>query len=243
MVSCPQLCKCPSSAERCWQLTLAVLSVLLSVVDALLVAMELLSTRVGRLKFNKRVFLITDAACPISWAEDEDGLSSIVAGIAAGQYRVNVIGINFSEVEEADEDDGIPLVRHGSAVERRTMQQQRNERVLRDLCDKAEGVVFNVDSALSLMRTFRRQINQVTKFRGPLQIGSVNIEVFTYTQTQAQSLPTMKKQVTEAERVGGGTAGQSGKWGGDWGGEGEGEGGEVEFGSRRRGRRRRRRGR
>ena len=196
--------------------------------DAVLVAMSLLHERVGRLKFTKRIFLLTNAASPIEWlSQGEETLHSVYEGIRAGDYRVNVIGVDFQDVLAADDDD-IPMVRHGSEVDRRSQAQKQNEALLRDLCDKVDGAVYGVDSAIQLMSRLKKRINQVTKYRGPLEVGDVKIHVCSYTQTAPLPLPTLKREVL----VEGRTSDDDGQGeGGEGDGDGEGIPGQAEGGA------------
>ena len=168
-------------------------------VDALLVAMQLLDARVGRLKFTKRIFLLTNAASPISWMAEAAELPSMYQGMLDKGYRTNIVGIDFQDVvhptTDADDDDDIPILRHSSEVDRRSVQQKANEAFLRDFADAVDGRVIGIDSAMKMMSTLKKRINQVTKFRGPLEVGSVKLQVATYTKTAALPLPTMKREV------------------------------------------------
>ena len=163
------------------------------VVDGLLVAMEMLHRRVGKYKFAKKILLFTDAAAPIT--DDPDGMQTIIDGLRALEYKLSIVGVNFSEVESDEESgsDDVAFVRQSSTASSRTQVQKDNERVLRDLAHRCNGEVFTVDSAIGLLANFKRRVNQVTKYRGPLEIGSVKINVCSYTQTALTNLPSMKR--------------------------------------------------
>ena len=156
--------------------------------------MELLHRRVGKYKFTKRIFLITNAASPIAWSAEE--LEPVCLGVRTSDYRINVIGMDFQDVlQSADDDEDIPMVRHPSEVDRRSAQQKANERLLRDFVDQVDGTTSQVSDAIALMSRLRKRVMQVTKYRGPLEIGDVKIQVATYTQTALMALPTMKKEL------------------------------------------------
>ena len=164
------------------------------IIDGLLVAMEMLHRRVGKYKFTKKIVLFTDASGKID--EDPDSLQTIVTGIHTLDYRLSIVGVNFAEVENDDEDGGgddVAFVRQSSTASSRTQQQKSNELLLRDMAQRCNADVFTVDSAIGLLANFKRKVNQVTKYRGPLDIGGVHISVCSYTQTALTAMPSMKR--------------------------------------------------
>ena len=184
------------------------------IIDGLLVAMEMLHRRVGKYKFTKKIVVFTDASSAIH--DDPDGMQTIVDGIRTLDYRLSIVGVNFTEVEvdgirtldyrlsivgvnftEVEDDDGggdeVAFIRQSSTASSRTQQQKDNERLLRDMAHRCNADVFTVDSAIGLLATFKRKVNQVTKYRGPLEIGNVKISVCSYTQTSLTSMPSMKR--------------------------------------------------
>ena len=162
------------------------------VIDGLLVAMEMLHRRVGKYKFTKKIVLFTDASSSI--ADDPDGMQTIIDGMRSLDYRLSIVGVNFTEVEEDDgAGDEVAFVRQSSTASSRTQQAKDNERLLRDIAHRCSGDVFTVDSAMGLLANFKRKVNQVTKYRGPLEIGEVKINVCSYTQTTLTSMPSMKR--------------------------------------------------
>ena len=162
------------------------------IIDGLLVAMEMLHRRVGKYKFVKKIVLFTDASSSI--ADDPDGMQTIIDGIRTLDYRLSIVGVNFSEVEEEDgAEDEVAFVRQSSTASSRTQQQKDNERLLRDMAHRCNADVFTVDSAIGLLANFKRKVNQVTKYRGPLEIGEVKINVCSYTQTSLTNMPSMKR--------------------------------------------------
>jgi len=236
-------------------------------VDAILVAMHLLHARVGKLRFQKRIYLITDGAAPI--LDDPEAMQRIEEGMRRDEFKLNIIGIGFKEDDEDEDeedeaeeeykaakkeeqkeedgngaaaaaaaDDGYGV--HGAGpgpgrggvkkeFDDRTDIQRFNESFLKRFASNVDGMVFNISSAIQLLSVFRsRSVNQVTKFRGPLEVSPACIfQVWAYSKTQMQNMPTMKKMVVrtddassaagmgmgEEEKYGGGGGG--GGWGGD----------------------------
>lgn len=243
-------------------------------VDALLVAMEMISSRVKKLKFTKRIYLVTNGAMHI--IDDAQALQQICDGCVTEKFRINVIGIGCQDTNDENEneqmmqhrqqqqqqqhrsqhDDALlddsssgldrksasialpaptaseplhshsshsnsnaiarasterlssqsqPIVKSDSAAlaafeSQRTPTQISNERLLRSVCDRVQGAFRSVNTALEFYSELRgRSINQVTKYRGPLTIGTIQIPVYSYGKTAIQSLPTLKKRMKQLE--------------------------------------------
>lgn len=211
--------------------------------------MQLLHARVGKLRFQKRIYLLTDAAAPI--INDPPAMEMIEEGMRRDEFKLNIIGMGFTEEDDDDDDDDEDGVKKkeekeehkesdapaaassSSSVKKeslRTSTQRFNEVLLKRFARHVEGSVFNATSAISVLSEFRsRSVNQVTKFRGTLEIGGTHINVWTYSKTAAMNMPTMKKQSvlapaassvmgedeSAAAAAGGGWGGGGGGWGGD----------------------------
>ena len=197
-------------------------------IDALLVAMHMLHARVGKLRFQKRIFLITDCAAPI--VDDPAAMEAIADGMRRDEFKLNVIGVGFKEDDEDEEgeggervqkkeeggdDDGEEEKQGGAAaasssaaaaaaaggagvhvkkeMEHRTSTQRTNESLLKRFASAVDGVVFNAQNAIDMLSVFRsRSVNQVTKFRGNLQLSAAcNIPVWAYGKTALMNMPTM----------------------------------------------------
>lgn len=167
------------------------------VIDGLLVAMTMINRRVKALKFTKRIFLITDAAGEIQF--DQEQFDAICEGMIQEDYKLNVIGINFADDdEEEDEEGGGGRGEHKheeKSAHARSPTQIHNERILRRFANRAQGACLSASNALELLSYFHaKSVNQVTKFRGDLEIGTgLRIPVYTYAKTMQQHLPSLMK--------------------------------------------------
>jgi ATP-dependent DNA helicase 2 subunit 2 len=72
-------------------------------IDAILVAMQLLHARVGKKRFQKRIFLVTDAAAPI--VDDPAAMEAIADGMRRDEFKLNIIGVGFKEDDDDEEDE------------------------------------------------------------------------------------------------------------------------------------------
>lgn len=155
------------------------------VIDSILVAMQMLHERVGKAKFTKRIWLFTDGSNPS--INDPEQLAQIGNGLKTNDYKLNVVGVNFKD----DPDQDV-------SGTNRTQVQLANEQLLDDLCDLCGGSIVSLSAAMEQLDPVHKTVNQVTKFRGPLQIGDISIQVYDYGKTMVAPLPTMKKEVRKA---------------------------------------------
>ncbi len=77
--------------------------------------------------------------------------------------------------------------------------QKENEILLRRLCSQIGGSVLPTAVAVKLLSELRsKTVGQTTSFRGPLEIGELQINVYCYTQTKQVNMPTLQKWSTLA---------------------------------------------
>jgi hypothetical protein len=179
--------------------------------DGIAVALYEISARVKKLKFSKRIFVLTNAA----GRYDQGLLDSLSATISNEDYGVNVIGIGFSDVDSPPEapetgEDGWATRILADTEDPRGRDQRLNEVLFRRFCNRVNGVVLPVSSAFAgLAAMQRRTVGQTSKMRGFLDFGSVcseKISVLTYTQTAVMKMMSRKKHSTLADAGGGGGA-------------------------------------
>ncbi|KAJ4457638.1 putative X-ray repair cross-complementing protein 5 [Paratrimastix pyriformis] len=77
--------------------------------DAIIVAMDLLIKKAGKRKLDKRLMVITDAASEIGNPED---IKAVVAQFKSRDVRFDVIGLDFVAIEDEDEADEEAVVKH-----------------------------------------------------------------------------------------------------------------------------------
>eukprot|EP00455_Lapot_gusevi_P048048 TRINITY_DN6592_c0_g2_i3.p1 TRINITY_DN6592_c0_g2~~TRINITY_DN6592_c0_g2_i3.p1 ORF type:complete len:729 (-),score=150.15 TRINITY_DN6592_c0_g2_i3:21-2207(-) len=163
------------------------------VIDALIVAMKMIIDRVGKYKFTKRIFLITNAAMEIAAKEQ---IEVICQKLIQEDIKLNIIGVGFTNGEEDELELKLAM---DASKGVRTPTQIENEKLLRDLAKKVKGAVFPVHLALDLMSCLRsRSVNQTTTYRGALTIGSMAIDIYAYTKTKLMPLPSLTKLSTVA---------------------------------------------
>nr|CAG4711704.1 unnamed protein product [Naegleria fowleri] len=162
--------------------------------DAIIVATDMIKVRCGKRKYMKRIFVVTDAG-GLEISVDDDTKEGIFAGLKTNNVLVSVIGIDFSKtsVSVKDEDNNV-----GSSSTSNTIAntpKYRNETFLCDLCQTAGGMVLPIEQAIDTLLLFRsKKVLSRTAFRGVLDIGeTIKIPVWVYKKTEKTSLPTAKR--------------------------------------------------
>ncbi|ELR21345.1 ATPdependent DNA helicase [Acanthamoeba castellanii str. Neff] len=153
------------------------------VIDALIVGMDLLIRKTAGKRYEKRIFLVTDAGCPVN----QDDLDVVCEQFLKIDARLNVIGVGFEE----DDDQ-----RAGSQDDNDKAEfKRKNERLIREFAERVHGVVVPVQRAIEMMSFIKpKPVLQRTSHRGCLEISAhVKIPVWSYIKTMERKLPTLKK--------------------------------------------------
>jgi hypothetical protein len=164
-------------------------------IDSLCVGMFAVIAYVKKLKFAKRVILLTDGTSPAT-AEGEDGdqLDAIARQLKESQIRFEVFGIGIGTVADdaddgtaaAEEEDSDPI----AAARKATL------RVLRRLETAVGHEHFKMtpmsDAREALGALKKRSVRSSTCFRGPLDIGGIGLPVWSWRKVVAATPPSYK---------------------------------------------------
>ncbi|KAG0330003.1 ATP-dependent DNA helicase II subunit 2 [Podila humilis] len=152
--------------------------------DGLIVAVDMITKFCKRLKYEKKIYLLTDACAEIN----PDGVEAIQESLKDENVQLNVIGTDF------DSEDGDPQIK--------TQMQAQNEEFFKNLCEAAAGNIFSLDEALELSNEFyTKKVKPTAVYRGTLDLGdpeshpdeSLSIPVQMFPVTMVNKLPTAKK--------------------------------------------------
>ncbi|KAG0292960.1 ATP-dependent DNA helicase II subunit 2 [Dissophora globulifera] len=152
--------------------------------DGLIVAMDMMTKFCKKLKYEKKIYILTDACGEIN----SDGLETIISNLAGDNIQLNVIGTEF------DGDDEEP--------KQKSPIQAQNEELFKKLSEASSGNVFSVDEALDITAQFySKKVKPTAVYRGTLDLGdperhpesSLSIPVHMYPSTMVVKLPTAKK--------------------------------------------------
>lgn len=145
--------------------------------DSIVVAITMIETKIGKKKYKKRLFILTDGNCTV---DNSDQLQDIIDQINIQEIRVNVIALGFLD----------------AAV--KTKQQELTAGILKVLVDSVEGVMYPSSTAMQIYKQFRkRSVYPVAKYKGPLDLGlGFSLNVCVYGKTKEEPLPSLKKHST-----------------------------------------------
>ena len=152
--------------------------------DAIIVANDLIFERTGDKKYNRRIFLVSSVATTV---RRKDDLGRVIESLKAKGVSLVVIGIDFevrsAESRAADSDDWDSL-----------SAKQQNERVLDYMCSQLgdTSMVIPVTDALDALSALRkRSVSQRAMSRCILSIGDIAIPVHIFTKTMVANRPTI----------------------------------------------------
>jgi ATP-dependent DNA helicase 2 subunit 2 len=149
-------------------------------IDALIVGMDMLIKKEFK-KYQKRIFLVTDAGCPIN----KEDLSIVQEQFSKINIRLNIIGINFDEEDENKSKN----------FSNKSNIKIENENMLKQMINSVGGVIVPIHEAIEMMSYFRSKgVLQRTTFRGVLEISPhLKIPIWSYVKTMEQKFPRFEK--------------------------------------------------
>ena len=145
--------------------------------DALVVGTDMMEAHIGTKKYDRKIFILTDADSPIN----DDGLDEIIRHIQKCNASIDIIGLDF---------DSEKFKQQG-----KSQTKAKNEKLLEDIAEKVGGRVFPISEALSLLSHFKsKRVRSTTSFRGEISVGSNRIPILAWTKTTEIKLPSAKKE-------------------------------------------------
>ncbi|KAG0044609.1 ATP-dependent DNA helicase II subunit 2 [Gryganskiella cystojenkinii] len=152
-------------------------------VDGLIVSLDMITKFCKKLKYEKKIYILTDASSPIN----DDGTDAIMTTLKEDNIQLNVIGTDFDdETEEVVKTD----------------MQAQNEEFYKGLCNNTGGDVFSLNEAVELTSQFyTKKIKPTATYRGVLNLGdpenhpdaALSIPVHMFPSTMLARFPNAKK--------------------------------------------------
>eukprot|EP01104_Vermistella_antarctica_P009440 TRINITY_DN242_c2_g1_i1.p1 TRINITY_DN242_c2_g1~~TRINITY_DN242_c2_g1_i1.p1 ORF type:complete len:766 (-),score=263.58 TRINITY_DN242_c2_g1_i1:75-2372(-) len=173
-------------------------------VDAIIVAMDMLIHHTSGKKYEKRVFLITDAGCAVNQAD----FSIVLDKFKEMECSLNVLGIDFADrYEDPDFDENEDEIDPDEDAGK-SETKKANEKLLFD-CVKSinadgtgKGNIYSIHNAIEMMSQFRSmKVLQRPVFTGMLELGELQIPVTCLLKTRTATFPTMTKVSVIAEQT------------------------------------------
>ncbi|TMW56844.1 hypothetical protein Poli38472_006854 [Pythium oligandrum] len=172
-------------------------AVKVDLLNGLIVALDLLFRRTEGKKYEKRLLVLTDAASKI---EDASDIESVVEMIKNMDVKLQVVGIDFNFTTDKEVDPNAmkdepmdqPKQEPGDGV---VSVKEENEKMLVSIAKEVHGEVASASKRMQLLaQGMKKTVGQVTKFRGPLEIGDFGIPLYCFLKTKTATLPTLAKE-------------------------------------------------
>ncbi|KAF9116447.1 ATP-dependent DNA helicase II subunit 2 [Mortierella sp. AM989] len=152
--------------------------------DGLIVALDMMTKFCKKLKYEKKIYILTDACAEIN----TEGLDQITSTLNDDSVQLNVIGTDF----DTEGEEPLP----------KSSMQAQNEAFFKNLCEASTGNIFSIDEALDITSQFySKKVKPTAVYRGTLDLGdpeghpdtSLSIPVQMFPSTMVAKLPTAKK--------------------------------------------------
>ncbi|KAI0143546.1 Ku70/Ku80 N-terminal alpha/beta domain-containing protein [Xylariaceae sp. FL1272] len=150
-------------------------------ISAIVIAIEMINKLCKKLKYNRRIVLVTDGEGPLE-ANDVDDISE---QLKESNIHLTVLGVDFDDPDFGfKEEDKSELKKH-------------NEAILRDLVEKSDGVFGTIKEAIDELDTPRlKPVRPYKTYDGPLTLGdpekhpdAMSISVERYFKTHKATVP------------------------------------------------------
>ncbi|KAL2263225.1 hypothetical protein VTK26DRAFT_7719 [Humicola hyalothermophila] len=164
-------------------------------VSAIVVALSMIEAYTKKLKYNRRIILVTNGESPI----DDESLEDVANKLNESNIELVVIGVDFDDEE------------YGFKEEDKSSAKAANEKVLRKLVDQcSQGVFGTMAQAVEELAVPRiKPIRPFKAYDGPLTLGdpskyesAVSIHVERYFKTKRALPPAASTVVITSEHAG-----------------------------------------
>ncbi|KAE9988409.1 hypothetical protein EG328_011169 [Venturia inaequalis] len=159
-------------------------------VAAIVVAIQMITNHCRKLKFIRKIVLVTDARNPM----DHDDNEAIVRQLKEDNIQLVVLGVDFDDAE------------FGFKEEEKDPVKAENEKELRELVEACDGQFGTMAEAIAEMGTPRLKSTKLsTSYKNLLTLGlpakydsAMAIDVERYPRTRVAPAPTASKHVESA---------------------------------------------
>ncbi|TGJ87728.1 hypothetical protein E0Z10_g1041 [Xylaria hypoxylon] len=164
-------------------------------ISAIVLAIEMIEKLTKKLKYNRKIILVTDGEAPM----DSSDIGDISEKIKRSGIGLTVLGVDF-------DDAGF-----GFKEEDKSSIKEQNERIMRDLVEKCDGLYGTMAEAISELETPRvKSVKPYKTYDGLLTLGDPNvhddamsINVERYFKTHKATVPPASRVVMKTESNGG----------------------------------------
>ncbi|KAI1500683.1 putative Ku family DNA helicase [Biscogniauxia marginata] len=164
-------------------------------VSAVVLAVDMIEKFTKKLKYNRKIILVTDGMSPIGGSDDFDDISSKIKSCG---IQLTILGVDFDDAEFGFKEEDKPSLK------------RENERLLRQLVDQCEGLYGTMAEAISELETPRiKPVKPYKTYDGPLTLGDPNehkdamsISVERYFKTHKATVPPASRVVLSVDDAG-----------------------------------------
>ncbi|OTA91557.1 hypothetical protein M434DRAFT_76053 [Hypoxylon sp. CO27-5] len=160
-------------------------------ISAIVIAVDMIERFTKKLKYKRKVILVTDGEAPI----EPDDIDDISAKIKDCGIELVVLGVDFDDAE------------FGFKEEDKSSQKRTNEGLLKELVDKCDGLYGTMAEAISELETPRiKPFRPYKTYEGELTLGNpqehkdaMSISVERYFKTHKATIPPASRVVLSTE--------------------------------------------
>ncbi|EED20154.1 Ku family DNA helicase, putative [Talaromyces stipitatus ATCC 10500] len=151
-------------------------------ISSLIVAIHMINVYTKKLKYKRKIYLVTDGKGAMS----SDGLGDIASKLKSDNIELIVLGVDFDDPD------------YGFKEEDKDLRKAENEALLRGLVEDCEGVYGTLAQAIQELDTPRvKVVRGIPSFRGDLRLGdptrydtALRIQVERYYRTYVAKPPS-----------------------------------------------------
>ncbi|EOD52730.1 putative ku family dna protein [Neofusicoccum parvum UCRNP2] len=170
-------------------------------ISALVVAIQLIADHCKKLKYKRKIILVTNARGSI----DSDGLGEIAKKVQGENIELVILGPDFDDPD------------YGLKEEDKDPVKATNEQTLQQLANGCDGVFGTIAQAIAELETPRVKLTKpVASYRGLLTLGdpskydtAMTIDVERYPRTMQQRPPTASSYAVRSDLAPGESQAQS----------------------------------
>ncbi|KAI0481098.1 Ku70/Ku80 N-terminal alpha/beta domain-containing protein [Xylariaceae sp. FL0804] len=165
-------------------------------ISAVVLAIDMIERLTKKLKYNRKIVLVTDGEVSI----DSDGLDDIGSRIKECGIQLTVLGVDFDDAE------------FGVKEEDKSATKSESEKLLRKLVEECDGICGTMAEAVAELDTPRlHSVKPYKSYDGPLTLGNpevhggaMSIGVERYFKTHKATIPPASRVVMKSETPNGG---------------------------------------
>ncbi|KAI1170732.1 Ku70/Ku80 N-terminal alpha/beta domain-containing protein [Nemania sp. FL0916] len=155
-------------------------------ISAVVLAIEMIEKFTKKLKYNRKIILVTDGEAPIDGSDTSD----ISEKMKGSNIQLTVLGIDFDDAE------------YGFKEEDKAVTKEQNEEILRDLVEKCDGLYGTMAEAISELEMPRtKSVKPYKTYDGLLTLGDPDVHADAMSINVERYFKTHKATVPPASRV------------------------------------------